>query len=153
MNLKLSTVEDLADARALGPLLQSAAEESGRSYREDPLPAVAAERFLDRAFGRPETLLLVARTAEGEPPVALVATGPLTDPLSGESLPVVVALWVAPDLRHRGLARALVREARRRLAARGLERLAVRVSYNDDALISMGERWGFVRAWELMTLE
>ena len=27
------------------------------------------------------------------------------------------------------------------------------MSYNDDALISMGERWGFVRRWELVVTD
>ena len=31
--------------------------------------------------------------------------------------------------------------------------LWARAAHNDDALISMGERWGFVRAWELMSAE
>ena len=153
MRLELSTVDDPEAARRLAPLLQHAAEETGRAYRDDPLPAGAAERFLERASGRPETLLVVARADEGGEPVALCATGPLEDPLTGETRPVVVALWVDPELRHRGIARALVRETRKRLVARGQADLAARVSYNDDALISMGERWGFVRDWELMVLE
>jgi hypothetical protein len=39
------------------------------------------------------------------------------------------------------------------LAERGMRVLAARAGHNDDALISMGERWGFVRAWELMLFE
>ncbi len=153
MNLKLSTLDDPGEARRLAPLFLRAASETGRSTRDAPLPAGTIERFLERHAGRPETLLLVARAAEDEDPVAVCLTAPLEDPLTGEVRPVVVALWVEPELRHRGLARALVREARRLLAARGLSDLAARVSYNDDALISMGERWGFVRTWELMVLE
>ena len=30
---------------------------------------------------------------------------------------------------------------------------AGRAGHNDDALISMGERWGFLRAWELFVRE
>jgi GNAT superfamily N-acetyltransferase len=66
---------------------------------------------------------------------------------------MVLVLYVEPDARHRGVARALVEEATRLLAARGLRRLAARAGHNDDALISMGERWGFVRQWELMLRE
>jgi ribosomal protein S18 acetylase RimI-like enzyme len=79
--------------------------------------------------------------------------GPLVDPLRGESLPTVLVLHVDPALRHRGVAHELIEEATRVLAARGLQRLAARVGHNDDALISMGERWGFVRSWGLMVRE
>ena len=46
-----------------------------------------------------------------------------------------------------------MQEARRLLGQRGLRTLAARAGHNDDALISMGERWGFVRAWELLLYE
>ena len=36
------------------------------------------------------------------------------------------------------------------LLERGVERLGARVEHNDDARISMGERWGWTRAWEWM---
>jgi hypothetical protein len=51
------------------------------------------------------------------------------------------------------VARALVHETARLLAARGAGTLAARAGHNDDALISMGERWGFVRSWELLARE
>jgi hypothetical protein len=52
-----------------------------------------------------------------------------------------------------GEQRALVERCRALLASRGHKRLAARALHNDDALISMGERWGFVRAWEWMLYE
>jgi GNAT superfamily N-acetyltransferase len=66
---------------------------------------------------------------------------------------MVLLLFVSPDVRHRGLARAMVDAVTRVLAARGHEKLAARAAHNDDALISMGERWGFVRQWEMMLRE
>ena len=49
----------------------------------------------------------------------------------------------------------LVRSSYRaeQLAARGVRGISARVGHNDDALISMGERWGFVRHWELLLRE
>jgi hypothetical protein len=34
-----------------------------------------------------------------------------------------------------------------------MKALSARAGHNDDALISMGERWGFVRQWEMMVRE
>jgi ribosomal protein S18 acetylase RimI-like enzyme len=62
----------------------------------------------------------------------------------------VLALHVDAGVRHRGVARALVAAAREALQARGVERLGARVEHNDDARISMGERWGWIRGWEWM---
>ena len=85
--------------------------------------------------------------------LGLCLVGPFEDPLTAERTPMVLALYVEPAVRHRGLARALVDEARAVLAERGFHRLAARAGHNDDALVSMGERWGYVRQWELMLLE
>ena len=85
--------------------------------------------------------------------MAFAASGPFRDPLTGVAEPMLVALYVVPEIRHRGVARALVLELRRLLAARGFSGLAARAAHNDDALISMGERWGLVRTWEFMSSE
>ena len=79
--------------------------------------------------------------------------GPLEDPLLESRLPLVLVLYVDSAVRHRGLAGLLVEAASRELADRGIPRLAARAGHNDDALISMGERWGFTRLWELMLRE
>ena len=80
-------------------------------------------------------------------------TGPFADPLLGTTQPMVLVLHVDPSLRHRGVARELIAHADGLLYARGHATLAARAGHNDDALISMGERWGFVRSWELMVRE
>ena len=82
--------------------------------------------------------------------IGLVLTGALADPLTAERFPVVLAVWVAPNYRHRGLARHLLEDAARQLVDRGHAALCVRTDHNDDALISMGERWGFTRRWEIL---
>jgi len=151
MNLKLRTIDDLEEARALLPLLERGASESSSSYLNEPFAAGDGARFLERCFGRAETLVLAAE-ADGKAQ-ALAVTAPFEDPLTGATRPMVVVLYVDPDLRHRGVARALVKELRRLLARRGQEVLLARAGHNDDAVISMGERWGLVRAWELMSTE
>ena len=69
------------------------------------------------------------------------------------SVPMILVLHVETAWRHRGVARALLERVSELLAARGVRGLAARVGHNDDALISMGERWGFVRTFELMARE
>ena len=108
----------------------------------------AAARFLERAFDEAETVLLIAK--EGEAETGICLTGAWTEPFSGERLAGVLALHVDADLRHRGIARALIAAAQEALAERGVGRLGARVEHNDDARISMGERWGWTRAWEWM---
>ena len=115
-------------------------------------PAEVARRYLER-FGPREAVLVVAEPREVDRPLALAASAPFEDPLTGEVSAVLVLLYTDPSIRQRGVARALAQELRRVLASRGVTELWARAAHNDDALISMGERWGFVRAWELMSAE
>lgn len=151
MNLKLRPIEDPLELERLMPLLERGARESSASYLPDGLSEGSLRRALERSAGRPEALVLVAE-AEGEA-CSVMVTAPFDDPLTGESVPLVTVLYVDPGLRNRGVARALVEEARRILRARGVAGLAARAATNDDAIISMGERWGLVRTWEYMTAE
>jgi GNAT superfamily N-acetyltransferase len=153
MQLELRPITTLDAARALGPRLDAAAAAFQAQVSDEPYPAGSAERFLARALGEPETVLLGAYKPGAAQPAGLCLTGAHVDPLSGERVPMVLVLSVDVELRHRGVARALVERARELLAARGHRRLAARALHNDDALISMGERWGFVRAWEWMLWE
>ena len=152
MNLTLTAVEDPDELNAMRPLLEQASVATRASYSEADLPEEALVRFLERAPGCDETLFLVARD-ESSAPVAVAASGPFEDPLTGERWPMLVLLYVEPALRHRGVARALVEELRRRLARRDQDVLLARAAHNDDVLISMGERLGLVRTFEVMSSE
>lgn len=152
MKVVFEAVRDLEAALELAPLLDRCAEEQMSEFRDEPLPAGVGERFLRAHLAAPETLLLRARTPEGAD-LGFVLTGPAPDPLVGEVVPMILLLHVDAGSRHRGIARALVQEASRRLREAGHTTLAARAGHNDDALISMGERWGFVRQWETMLLE
>ena len=140
------------EAETLLPLLEQALRETSLAWGEQPAPGLA-ERYLGRVFRRREAALVVAQEKEGGRAVALAGSAPFEDPLSGAVRAMLVLLYVEPSIRQRGVARALVAELRRALAARGVEGLLARAGHNDDALISMGERWGFVRTWELMSAE
>lgn len=153
MNLSLRPVEDPAEAIALAPELEACAAAALEEFRDEPLPAGVGQRLAEQTAAGGDALLLVAEESETGRRRGLCAVAPLVDPLTGERLPMIVVLSVDPDLRHRGVARALAGEARRVLARRGFPHLAARAGHNDDALISMAERWGYVRTWELLVHE
>ena len=149
----LRHVTDPKEAQALAPPLDRHAEQAMAEFRDHPLPRGVVRRFLEESFGASETVLLVAESKTGAADLGVCLVGPFVDPLLGTRLPMVLILYVDEAARHRGLGRALVEEAGRILEARGLFRLAARAGHNDDALISMGERFGFVRQWDLMLRE
>lgn len=156
MKLQLRHVTSLEQALATAPLLDSSAAEFHAQCSDAPYPAGAAERCLRQHFAASECVLVLAEE-EGAGPGSrawgLCLTGPFTDPLLGTTQPMVLVLHVDPSLRHRGVASELIAHADGLLFARGHATLAARAGHNDDALISMGERWGFVRSWELMVRE
>ena len=149
MGPTLRTVTDLAEALALAPALDAHAAEFEVQFSDEPFPVGATARFLETHFEAPETLLLEAQDDAGGT-LGLCLLGPLVDPLKGTAVPTVLVLYVAQTWRHRGVARALIRAASEEFVRRGVRGLSARVGHNDDALISMGERWGFVRHWEVL---
>jgi GNAT superfamily N-acetyltransferase len=153
MNVSFRRITELTHAPELAPALDAYAAQAMAEFRDEPLPEGVCRRFFERAFLLPETVLLVAESARGRADLGVCLTGPFEDPLIGTRTPMVLILYVSPAARHEGLAGKLVGEVRRVLEARGLPALAARAGHNDDALISMGERWGFVRQWELMLRE
>lgn len=146
-------VTDRTEALALAPALDACAREFMGQFSDVPYPEGASRRFLEQHFEDPATVLVEARDQPGGGPdgwAALCLVGPFRDPLLGTTIPLVLVLHVRSAWRHRGLGRALLEEAARTLDERGVSGLTARVGHNDDALISMGERWGFVRNFELM---
>ncbi len=141
-------IKSLEAALELAESLDHAASATLAEVGEGPLRPGASAEFLRGAFEESETVLLVAEDAGEE--VGICLTGAWREPLSGERFAAVLALYVDSNTRHRGAARALVARAVELLAQRGVERLGVRIEHNDDARISMGERWGWTRAWEWM---
>ncbi len=152
MNLRLRPLATLAEALDRAELFERATRESAATLGEN-WPDGAARRFLERQFERSETLVLVAEAKDEDGWLGIAASAPFEDPLSLVVRPMLVTLWVEPRFRHRGIARALWLELARLVAARGAGRLVARAGTNDDALISMGERWGLVRHWELLSPE
>ncbi len=149
-------VTSLEEALSLAPALDACAEEFAAQFSDDPYPQGASQRFLEAHFEHPATVLVKAEVAPGgaggagAPWTGLCLTGPWSDPLLGSHVPLILVLHVQSAWRHRGLGRGLLEEAARLLAERGQAGLSARVGHNDDALISMGERWGFVRNFESM---
>ena len=97
--------------------------------------------------------MIGAEDVESQQTLAAIASGPFEDPLTFETTPMIVLLYVRPEIRHRGVARALILELSRRLTQRGFDALLARAGHNDDALISMAERLGMIRTFEVMSSE
>lgn len=151
MDVRLQTVEDSARALKLAPMLDRILSEGTEAFTPHDEFDGTAKAFVERHFGTPETLLVTAHEQDRDGmPIGVCVTGPFEDPMFGERHPLVLVLYVEPNYRHRGLARALIEDVERQLRERGCGALAARAGHNDDALISMGERWGFTRRWELM---
>jgi GNAT superfamily N-acetyltransferase len=149
MNLTVQTLTTAAEVAALEPLAQELVASALAEERDEGAPAGAGRAVLERALASPCGLVLRALGEDGSD-AGLLVCGPLLDPLAGDERPMIQLLWAAPAYRRRGLARGLVDQASKTLRARGHRTLAARVGHNDDALISMGERWGFVRSYELL---
>lgn len=153
MQVQIRQIHLPDDACELAPLIDRCAAEAMAEYRDTPLPPGTGLRFCKESFRAPEAVLLVGESEPGLADLGLCVIGPFADPLTGERVPMVLVLWVNPTVRRRGLAKAMVTEARDVLRERGFKSLAARAAHNDDALISMGERSGFTRQWDLMLRE
>ena len=153
MTPNLRLVTERREADALAPALDAYAAQALAEFRDTPLPEGVCRRFFERHFADAESLLVIAESARGAADMGVCLTGPFEDPLTGERMPSVLILYVSPGMRHRGLGRALMDETLRTLAERGHHKICGRAGHNDDALISMGERWGFVRLWDLLVRE
>jgi ribosomal protein S18 acetylase RimI-like enzyme len=68
------------------------------------------------------------------------------------SFPELNAVTVAPELQSRGIGTALVEEAERRVAGRGLPRVGLAVGIDNPRARALYERLGY-RCWEHGTLE
>ncbi len=153
MEIDIRTVQTVDAAREHLALLRTSGLEALQELGLAVAPEDFMESFLASNLDDPQTLLLIAETSAGAADMGLLLVGPQIDPLSGVRTPMILILSVESSARHRGLARALVREARRLLSRRGYSQLAARCPHGDDALISMGERWGFLRTWEFLAYD
>lgn len=149
MNIRLRSIDSLDSALTLAPTLGRALVESYPGSLEVEGFEGFGRAFLEARFEDPLTVLLAAEAGDG--PLAVAATAPLLDPVTGESRPLLAALWVAPPIRRRGVARVLVRELRRLVRTRTSQPLLARVPSGDDTLLAMAERLGLVRDAELVS--
>lgn len=153
MDITLRTIEDLSEALTMAEELEELAIEQTGELDLNPSAAGFVRRTLEKSFETPECLLMVATLPGESERLGLLFTVGLEDPLTAARIPLVCVVEVVRKWRRRGLAREMVKSAREILRARGQERIAVRAGHNDDVIISMGERWGFIRHWELMLSE
>ncbi len=145
----VSQIESIAEASELKAYLDKAATANLAGIEHTPVEPGATLRFFEEELSHAETGLWVAR--DGDAVLGLCLTGAWVAPISGERMAAVLALYVEPNHRHEGVAKALIGAAQSVLRGRGVSRLGVRVEHNDDARISMGEAGGVWRlgAWRI----
>ena len=73
-------------------------------------------------------------------------------PGEAHSRPLLLALWVAPEVRSRGLGRRLARKAQEVARERGARELVALVPPDDDAAVYWSERLGFSRELFVVSL-
>lgn len=71
----------------------------------------------------------------------------------GVSAPFLYFLYTHPGFRRLGVARELLLQAEQWLKKQGSRTLVAPATHNDDAIISMGERRGYLREREWMVKE
>ena len=153
MDVTLKILEAPDDALDLAGEIDRYTREATAEFRDESPGEGVGVRLVKRHFRAPECVFLTAHEKERGARIGMCVTVPMEDPLVGDQVPVVVVLHVHPEYRHRGLASHMVQAVRAELRTRGQSVLAARAGHNDDALISMGERWGFVRTVEIMVHE
>jgi len=146
MNLSLLSLDRVESLPGLQELLLAAVQEADFWHTD---PHSAAQLLGDRTYGSGESFLIVAQD-DAKANKGFAVAVPFLDPLSGERRPLLLFLWVESGLRRHGIARAMVLELRRLLKLEGSKGLQARIPHGDDALLSMGERWGLVRQWEIL---
>lgn len=152
MNIEVQTISVTKDLEEIAPLAQRLVEQAMDEFREDPILPGCGLALLQRALASPTGVIMRAVGPDGNT-AGLIVTGPLVDPLVGDETAMILLLWTQDAFRRRGMAKRLVACAQEALTARGLTILAARAGHNDDALISMGERSGFIRAYEVLLRE
>jgi GNAT superfamily N-acetyltransferase len=152
MDVQLRTHSTLDGTQDLASAIDAYATQVMSEFRDGLTASGVGVSTLERAIAASDGVAITAHNGEGDR-LGYCVVVPFPDPLLGDHMPMVVALFTETDYRHRGLAGQMVAAARRDLESRGHMELAARAGHNDDALISMGERWGFVRSWELMVRE
>ena len=153
MEVTLRFLETRDDALTLSSDIDHYAREATAEFRDELVADGIGVRLVRDHFDSPHCVFLTATEARSEERIGLCVTVPFVDPLVGDSMAMVVVLSVHPDFRHRGLAGRMISALHEELGSRGVHTLAARAGHNDDALISMGERWGFVRLYEVMVHE
>jgi GNAT superfamily N-acetyltransferase len=149
MDIDLRSITTLEAAQPHLDQLNTAAQSHLDALGSPAPPEGFLSACLQRSLSTDQGLLVVAESTPGTANLGFCLIGPQEDPLSGLRVPMILILSVDHSARHRGLAGALIQESRRLLARRGLTALSARCAHGDDALVSMGERWGFIREIEL----
>jgi len=148
-------IEELRQADGVGPYLQWVEPAVGEIYPQErgPESGSSARNFLVKSLGQKESVYLLGREEKTGKFAGFLFIARREDSFLATSSPFAYLLFTHPDFRRLGLAASLLVEGEKVLKERGLTKLIAPATHNDDAIISMGERRGYLREREYMVKE
>lgn len=130
--------------------MEEGIREQYHSYYRD-LEIKGPREFMQSSLGHPSTVLLIARDAKSEQFAGVMFVAARKDPFIGKEDPYIYLLYTVREFRRLGLAATLIDKGEEILRRRGQKSLSAPAGHNDDAIISLGERRGYLREIEFMS--
>lgn len=129
----------LSDLDALTPLF-----DGYRVFYGKPSDPATARAFLRERLSNDESVIFLARDADGSA-LGFTQLYPCFSSVSARRLWILNDLFVAPDARRRGVARALLERARGHGQETGVVRLILQTAHDNTQAQALYESLGWVR--------
>lgn len=133
------TRASLADLDALAHLF-----DGYRVFYGKPSDPSKARAFLQERLGNDESVIFLARDAEGNA-LGFTQLYPCFSSVSARRLWILNDLFVSPDARRRGVAKALLQRAREHGNETGVVRLTLQTAHDNAQAQALYESLGWVR--------
>ncbi len=146
-------LKELSGEEAAGPLWDRIRRAAVENYPEDEVEEAAARAFVRESLAGKGSICLAGYDTGERKLAGVLFAGPYRHSFLAHRDAVIYWLYVWPEYRNLGLASQLLDRAESALAARGVGWLRAHAAHNDDRIISMGERRGYVREIEVMVKE
>ncbi|HEX7342209.1 MAG TPA: GNAT family N-acetyltransferase [Rhodanobacteraceae bacterium] len=130
----------LDDLEALVPLF-----DAYRVFYQQPSDPVLARNFLGERLSRHESVIVLARAHGTHQPLGFIQLYPAFSSVVAGRIWILNDLFVAPQARHQGVARALLQRARKHAAATGSIRLVLETGEDNHIAQRLYESTGWQR--------
>lgn len=129
----------LADLGSIAPLF-----DDYRVFYGKPSDPALARAFLQERLSNDESVIFLARDAEGSA-LGFTQLYPCFSSVSARRLWILNDLFISPDARRRGVARALLEQAREHGMETGVVRLTLQTAHDNAQAQALYESLGWVR--------